>query len=166
MKGFLATSLVDERVENMQNKLFREMYYLILIICTVSALLKLYLNGLVFQQLATELVILIVPLIYYGFRALWIGIVFDELELQERAAKVPIALRNVIMGLTAGLAIAIIFGVRSALLYGSEGIRLYYFALSFAASLFIYIPFFIVVLLVPYLLAKGLGSKWHRIKDE
>ena len=166
MKWLTQRAIVDERVEGMQNRIFREMYYLILVICSGSALLKLYVYGLVFNRMVTELVILVVPLAYYAVRALWLGIVGDELELQERSAKVPIALRNLLIGLAAGLFTAVFFGVRSAILYGSEGLRLYYFTLVFTASLMIYLPFFIVVLLVPYLLAKGLSRKRGSLGDE
>jgi len=34
--------ITDERVENVRNKIYKEMYYVILAICLVSALFKLY----------------------------------------------------------------------------------------------------------------------------
>lgn len=165
-KYFQKVQQMDERIETLQNRIYKEMYFLILLISIISVMVKTYSYGYNINLITTELVIIVIPALYYGVRAIWLGIYRDELEMEERASRIPIALKNVIVGTGIGLVIALYFGIRSALIYGDDGIRLYYFFLVFSASLAIYAPFFIIVLLVPYLLAKGSGKRNRTDDDE
>lgn len=159
MKSFLKQLIQqkvvpDERIEGLQNKIFKEVYYLVLLISILSIVLKTYIYRYDITLVITELVLIVVPAVYYGIRTIWLGIYSDELEMLERTSRIPMASKNVLLGTGFGIIIAFYFGVRSALIFGDAGTRLYYFFLVFLASLAIYAPFLILILLVPYLMAK------------
>ncbi|MDP9739400.1 UNVERIFIED_ORG: hypothetical protein QFZ59_001230 [Bacillus sp. B2I3] len=51
--------ITDERIENVRNKIYKEMFYVILVICLASALFKLYKYGAGSGELYLEFAILV-----------------------------------------------------------------------------------------------------------
>ncbi len=143
---------LDERVEGLQNRLYREAYYLMILMAAVSIGIKFFRSGI--QSIFFELAIIVLPSVYIVLRGLWIGIYADELEMQERKARKPLAGNRLMTGLGLGLLISIGFGIRSALVYGAAGTYLYFLTIVFAAAMMIYIPVFLVLIMTPYLMAK------------
>jgi hypothetical protein len=137
----------DERVEALYNKIYREVYALVVIIAAVSILVKYFYYGLNLEYVIFELVLLISVSVYFLVRSVWMGLYSDMVELHDKNKKVslPMNVKQIVIALIAGLGIALFFGMRSSLLYGGGGNRLNYFLLVFSASFLIYIPFLVLV---------------------
>ncbi|WP_077329564.1 DUF6773 family protein [Virgibacillus siamensis] len=160
MGFFRKNKMKDERVINQQNKIYREVYTLIIIICVISVALKFYLYGFQSGSVYTEMAILFVSSVYYAFRSASLGIYSDEVEMHDRTSKLPMQKKNVITGLLFGIAMALIFGTRSAVLYGEDtGNSIYTFFMVFIVSLIIYIPFFVLVTLIGHTYMKNKSDK-------
>ncbi|MFC3040463.1 DUF6773 family protein [Virgibacillus xinjiangensis] len=145
---FRKNRMEDERVTAMQNKIYRELYWLVLVICIVSIFLKFSLYGWHLERIYTELAILIGQGSYYTLRVIRLGIYSDEVELHDRKSRWPRRKKEAIIGLLGGVGLSLFFGMRSALVYGegtTESVS--YFFLVFFVSLLIYVP----------LLAGGIG---------
>ena len=56
---------VDERIENVRNQIYKEIYLIITIICLVSLILKVFLFDVGAKGVALELLILFVGGVYY-----------------------------------------------------------------------------------------------------
>lgn len=131
----------DERIEQLKNRIYKEIYVLITIICGISVLWKTFAyRGE--QSMLLEVIILLAGGLYYGVRSIALGIYSDEVEVYEQSSKRSYGKRTLFTGLAIGLALALLIGIRSAVLYGDESTYLKYFALVFAASLGMYIPLF------------------------
>jgi len=63
------------------------------------------------------------------------------MEAHDRRSKISMSKINILIGIGTGIAIAIFFGIRSSILYGSDTNRLEYFTMVFFASLIIYCLF-------------------------
>jgi hypothetical protein len=137
---------MDERVESVKNKTYKEAYSMALIICFFSIIVKFYLYGVNTDLVFTEFLIIIVTTFYYSIRTVWLGIYSDEVEIHDRTSKLSMDVKSILFGLGSGVAIAVFFGIRSAVLYGNEGNMLKYFILVFFASLMIYCPIFVLTL--------------------
>lgn len=147
--------LVDERVKNLQNKIYREIYGLVMFVCFVSMLIKFTTMGMSLHNVLTEWLIIVISSVYYVVRTAYLGIVTDEVEIHDRTSKVKLGMKNIIYGVSIGLVFAIIFGINSAVNYAqSTQQALYYFFLVFFVSLFIYAPFFAGFLGLTYMAAK------------
>lgn len=141
----LSKKVKDERITQMQNKIYREMYILVTIICGLSIAVKSFLYGINTETVATELVILFTQGVYYVIRSSGLGIFSAETELHDQHHKTTRARKNVIGGVVFGLAMAIFFGTRSAVVYAETyGTAVSYFVITFLASVMIYIPFFLI----------------------
>ncbi|QED46244.1 DUF6773 family protein [Cytobacillus dafuensis] len=152
--------VVDERIRNTQNKIYREIYMLIMVICLLSIAAKMYILGLEAKQIMTELIILFVSGIYYTVRAASLGIFSDEVEIHDRNSKVPLSSKNVYFVLSFGLIISIFFGVRSAMIYGEGYLNsIFIFVLVLFSSLMINVPFFLVVIVGSFSAAKSASLK-------
>lgn len=151
---------VDERVLNTQNKIYREMYLLVMGICWLSLIIKQFIFDLGLKEILTELIILIITGIYYTARSAALGIFSDEVEIHDRNSKVPMSSKNVYIGLGFGLLISLFFGIRSAIVYG-DGYQqsIIYFVLVLFVSLMMYIPFFLIVIVGPFSAAKSASEK-------
>ncbi|MBY0121262.1 DUF6773 family protein [Bacillus sp. S/N-304-OC-R1] len=151
---------VDERVLNMQNKIYREIYLLIMGICFLSIVVKMYIFNLEPEQSITEFIILLISGIYYTVRATRLGIFSDEVEIHDRNCKIPMSSKNVYFGLGFGLLMSLFFGVRSAIVYGDGyGNTIFTFVLVFFVSLMMYVPFFLIVIVGPFSAAKFASKK-------
>ncbi|WP_042169185.1 DUF6773 family protein [Paenibacillus gorillae] len=144
--GWLRSSTGDERLDQVRNKLYVEAYWLVVLICYVSAIVKLIRFGTDYKLFLTELIILVATSFYIGLRSILKGVYAAEVELKERRSRVSRSKKQMISGLVLGLGIAIFFGVRSAVLYGDDSTRFVYFLSVFAFSIIFYIPLFLMVL--------------------
>lgn len=155
----------DERIENIQNKFFKDAYLLAVVISIVSMGVKTYVFSYDLRQFLPELAVIIIPSLYYGIRIVLSGVYWAESEMKASNSKLPLTLKNFLYGIAIGVVISLFFGVRSAVVYGSEGSRIYYFLLVFLASLTIYTPVFVMIIVLPDLIGKRMALKLDRYND-
>jgi hypothetical protein len=155
----LKKKTVDERIENTKNKIYKEIYIFIMVICFMSIGVKYYLYGTTTKQVITELLVIFLPALYYGIRTVWLGIYIDEIEVHDRTSKLPLSAKNMIIGLVAGVAMAIFFGIRSSILYGNSSNRLWYFIIVFIVSIMMYCPFLIAFIAIGDSAARKASKK-------
>lgn len=160
MGFFRKNKMKDERVINLQNKIYREIYILVIIICFISAAIKNYLHGPGSDTLYTEMAILVASGIYYAFRSASLGIFSDEVEMHDRTSKMSMERKNLIKGMTVGIVLSLLIGMRSAILYGEgTGNSIYNFFLVFVVCLMMYVPFFVLLLVVSHTFMKKRSDK-------
>ncbi len=153
--NFFFNKVKDERVVHAQNKIYRELYLLVLFVCLVSVAVKFYMYGNHIENVYTELIILLAQGIYFSYRSAATGLFTDEVELHDRSSKWSLQKKSLFFGLTAGFIIALFFGVRSAILYGDGGLNSFYtFCIVFFVSIIIYVPFLVFVLVISYEMMK------------
>jgi len=146
---------VDERVKNLQNKIYKEVYVLIMIVCSISILIKFIKMGVSLDNVLTEWLIIFVSSAYYYVRTAYLGILTDEIEVHDSNSKVKLSTKNIIYGMAVGLLFAIIFGLNSAFNYAdSTKQAIEYFFVVFLVSLIIYVPLFAGFLGLSYMAAK------------
>ncbi len=152
--------VVDERITNAQNRIYREIYFIISAICLISIFTKFFLYEISVKLVITELIVILVSSIYYMVRAASLGIFSDEIEIHDRNSRTPMSSKKIYFCLGIGVVAGLIFGVRSAIIYGDGYLNsIYTFAIVFFASLVIYLPFFLVIIVVPYFAAKRASQK-------
>ncbi|MFB5662635.1 DUF6773 family protein [Alteribacillus sp. HJP-4] len=145
----------DERITIMQNKIYKEIYILVILFCLGSIAVKHYLYGFEFQLIATELFILIGQGIYYSVRASMTGLFSSEVELHDRRSRLPMSSKTILIGLLFGAALSLYFGIRSAVLYGEGTAQsLNYFLITFLGAFMIYVPFLAVTMAVSFYISK------------
>ncbi|MGY3312870.1 putative Abi (CAAX) family protease [Peribacillus simplex] len=150
----------DERVEHVRNKIYKEMYHVILAICLVSALFKLYKYGAGSGELYLEFVIIIAGGLYYLARSIFLGVLWDEVEIHDRTSKTPMSRKTIFGTVALALIIATILGVNSAVSYADSSSQgLWYFVLVSFVSVMIYLPILLLFFGGIYLLAKKIGMK-------
>lgn len=146
---------VDERVKNLQNKIYKEVYVLIMIVCSISILIKFIKMGVSLDTVLTEWLIIFVSSAYYYVRTAYLGILTDEIEVHDSNSKVKLSTKNIIYGIVIGLLFAIIFGLNSAFNYADSTQQAFeYFFVVFLVSLIIYVPLFAGFLGFSYMAAK------------
>ncbi|MGA9287908.1 MAG: DUF6773 family protein [Anaerobacillus sp.] len=150
----------DERVANLQNKIYREMYVLIVIICALSVLYKQFLVEGGTQHLWTEIIIFIVSSGYYLVRSTMLGILSDEVEMHDQSSKMSFNKRNFLISLFLGVGFSLILAIRNSLKYG-EGTQetLYFFLSILFGCLMIYIPVLFAIMVLPFSVAKYKSDK-------
>ena len=150
----------DERLTTLQNKIYREMYILIVVICALSVLYKLFLVEGGIQHVWTEIIIFSVSSGYYLIRSAMLGIFSDEVEMHDRSSKVSFSKRNFLISLLLGVGFSLFLAVRNSLKYGEGAEETFYFFLSILLGcLMIYIPVLFVIMVVPYAVAKYKSDK-------
>ncbi|AMM94465.1 hypothetical protein UP17_19895 [Peribacillus simplex] len=150
----------DERVEHVRNKIYKEMYHVILAICLVSALFKLYKYGASSGELYLEFVIIVAGGLYYLARSIFLGVLWDEVEMHDRTSKTPMSRKTIFGTVALALIIATILGVNSAVSYADSSSQgLWYFVLVSFVSVMIYLPILLLFFGGIYLLAKKIGMK-------
>ena len=146
---------LDERVTNLQNKIYREIYYLVMLICIISVAYKFITIEVSMDIVNTEWFIFIVTSVYYATRSSYMGIFTDEVEMHDRTSKLKLSSKNIILGIVFGLVIAVAFGVNSAVNYADNTQqRIYYFVSVFLVSLLIYVPILTGLIGMSYVAAK------------
>lgn len=143
MKWFKKSTIHDERIVNLKNKVHKEAYTLILLICGISIMIKSFLN-LETSSMLTELIVILAGSIYLGVRSIMLGIYSDEVEVHDQTSKISYNWRNVILGLIIGISLSLFLGIRSSVLFAETSYeKWWFFFLVFITSLLLYIPFFI-----------------------
>lgn len=157
MNFFKKKAFEDERIVNAKNKIYAEIYIVVVAISVISVILKYYIFNLGPISIVTELVILIVGGLYYVYRSTSLGIVSAEVEMHDSKNKWSQQKKNVVSSIALGVGIALVFGINSAVQY-TEGMTqsITYFLLTAFVSLLIYLPFFFI-----FLVAGGQALK-HR----
>ncbi|WP_144513118.1 DUF6773 family protein [Bacillus sp. FJAT-22090] len=154
----------DERIEHLSNKIYKEMYSIIMAICLISIFFKMYIygvgNGAFAEKALLELAILIIGGVYFLARSIFLGIYWDEIEMHDRSSKTPMSKKTIYRSVGLAFIIAIIMAVNSALSYAdSTSQGLWYFALVFCVSLIIYLPALLFLFVGVYLLAQKISIK-------
>ncbi len=159
---------VDERIVNTRNTLYKESYFIVVLLCFISILAKNLYYGQNISMITTELVLLIVTSLYLGIRSILLGLYSDEIEVHDRKSKIPMSMKNVIWGISFGVILAIWFGIKSSTSYADGGIQsIWYFILVFSVSLMIYIPFFLLVIVsTHYFASKASNKATHEDQEE
>ncbi|WP_053220137.1 DUF6773 family protein [Virgibacillus senegalensis] len=166
---FRRNRIKDERIINLQNKIYREIYTLVLTICALSLVIKYVTNAYHLDNIWLELVILLVTSIYFAVRSTGMGIFSAEVEMHDQANKRPMSLKTILIGALFGAGLAIFFGIHSAVSYADSPVQsVYYFLLTFVVSLMLYIPFLMVVNGFAYWGAKKRSDRAveRELKDE
>ena len=139
----------DERINHLKNKIYAEVYVLVVAICFISFLVKHFVYNLDIASFATELIILFVSGIYFTYRSTKLGIVSAEVEMHNRKRKWPKNKKNFITGVVLGIGISVCFGINSAVQYADGTAQAwYYFFLVTFVSLMIYLPVFFILLVI------------------
>jgi hypothetical protein len=150
----------DERVTNLQNKIYREMYILVVIICALSVIYKQFFVEGGTQHLWTEIIIFLVSSVYYLVRSTMFGIFSDEVEMHDRTSKLSFNNRNFLISLFLGVGFSLLLAIRNSLKYGEGTQETFYFFLSILLGcLMIYIPVLFCIMVLPYAVAKYKSDK-------
>lgn len=150
----------DERIENIRNKIGLEAYLITLAIALLSLVGKFYLYGHSIGGVALELLIVLGTGAYSGIRLLLLGVYSDEVELHDRTNALSMSKKNLFIGLGSGGLLALYFGINSALRFATTAQeRVSYFFVVFFASLMIYMPLFIAVVLLLNLVGRNDGKE-------
>lgn len=157
----------DERIENERNRIYKEGYIVVLFICLASIIVKYLYYGFDLKLVLTEFIVLLISSLYIAIRSISLGLYSDAVEVHDRSSKLSMNMKNLIIGLGLGLAFAIFFGIRSAVLYGdSESQSILYFLLVFFVSLILYVPLFFVIFFVGHNAANKASQQVHKDDPE
>lgn len=150
MMGFYKRANVkDERLTNLKNKIYAEIYILIILICGISTVVKYFIYEMGIQGIATELAIVFISGVYFTYRSTKLGVISAEVEMHDRESKWPQQKKNLFTGIILGIVIALFFGINSAVQYADgAGQRIYFFSITAIVSLMIYLPIFLIILVV------------------
>jgi len=160
------TKSADERITNSQNIIYKESYNVAMLICSISIVTKFYIYGYDIKFIVSELFVILIPSLFFAVRTVWLGLYSDEVEIHDRTSKVPMSVKGIVTGAGFGVAIALFFGIRSAILYASNNSqRVWYFILVFCVSLMMYCPFLISIIAIPHFAASKV-SKMVNSKNE
>jgi len=139
----------DERINSLKNKIYAEIYVLVVAICFISFLVKHFIYDLGVADFATELIILFVSGIYFTIRSTRLGLVSAEVEMHDQKSKWPKSKKNLFTGVVLGIGIAVCLGINSAVQYADGTAQAwYYFFLVTFVSLMIYLPVFFILLVI------------------
>lgn len=153
----------DERIVHMQNKIYREIYMIITIICFASIGIKFLTVGRELNFIITELIILLLSGFYYQYRSVKLGIFSDEVEISNANSKFPYSTRTIAGSAVLGVLIGIAFGLNSAFNYAnSTSQAISYFFSVFFISIMIYVPVLLFLFIVPHNLSKRQSDKVNR----
>lgn len=157
---FKKKNIEDERITNTKNKIYTEVYSLVMAISGISIFLKYFIYNLGPKSIITELTILIASGVYYVYRSTSLGIVSAEIEMHDRKSKWSQQKKNLLSSIVLGIGIALLFGINSAVQY-AEGVNqsISYFLLTTFISLLIYLPFFLIFLVVGVVILKKKSEK-------
>jgi len=146
IKGF---SIQDEFIVNTRNKIASEVLNVVMLMAALSLVIKLFVLEDSLKSGIFEVAIVLFALVYSTIRAYFLGSLASSIELSERKHKTPSIVRNIMGAGVFGIGMGLFFGIRSAVLYGSEGKYVLYFVIVFIASVTIYTSIALAIAL-PY----------------
>ncbi|RID82198.1 hypothetical protein D1953_18775 [Peribacillus asahii] len=150
----------DERIENVGNKIYREMYHVIMAICLISFVVKMYKYGAGIEEVVLELVILIGGGVYFLARSIFLGVFWDEVEMHDRTSKTSMSMKTIFSSIGLAFIIAVVMGINSAVSYADSSSQgLWYFTLVSFVSVIIYLPILLLLFGGIYLLAKKVSMR-------
>ena len=162
--GLFKRKMVDERVQNIQNKIYREIYNIVSIICFISLIVKTVIFELGIEHVATELIVLTVSGIYYCYRAMYTGVLSEEVEIHDANSKLRYSTKTIFIGIFTGVVIALAMGLNSALNYADSNAQaIEYFFMVFFVSLLIYVPFLALFLFIGH---QSAVKKSQQVNDK
>src|SRR5699024_9839916 len=154
------------------NKIYAEVYKLVIAICGISIIVKLLLNaytGDLHLRHDTEILILYIAPLYYLHRSIRLGVFAAEEEMKYQIGKMSSHKKNVLWSIRAGFGIAIFMGLNSAVNFG-EATRqsIYYFFFVSIGSLLIYLPFMLIIFVAGRAMAKRESDRVvdYMLKDD
>ncbi|HZG71083.1 MAG TPA: DUF6773 family protein [Chondromyces sp.] len=151
---------IDERIENVRNKIYKEILHIISAICLGSMFLKIFILDMGTEAAVLELLILFVSGVYFLARSIFLGVYWDEVELHDRNSKIPMSNKTIFTSVGLSLLIAILMGINSAVSYAdSTSQGLWYFVLVLLVSIMIYLPILFLLFGGIYFVAKEIGMK-------
>lgn len=152
----------DERIENVRNKIYKEMYHVIMAICLVSFVVKMYKYGAGIEEVVLELVILIGGGVYFLARSIFLGVFWDEVEMHDRTSKISMSMKTIFSSVSLAFIIAVVMGINSAVSYADSSSQgLWYFTLVSFVSVIIYLPILLLLFGGIYLLAKKVSMRYQ-----
>lgn len=153
----------DERITNLQNKIYRELYIFVVIICVLSLGYKHFTGNATFENIITEIIILLGGGIYYLIRSSQLGIFSDEVEMHDRSSKINLDMKNFLISMVLGVGISLTFAIVNSQRYAdNQQEEIYFFFTILLVSLMIYIPLLTGIMVLPYIIAK---YKSNRVND-
>lgn len=159
--------ITDERIENIRNQIYKEIYYVIIAVCLISMGIKIYLYGMDQGEYVLELVILLIGGFYYLARSIFLGVYWDEVEMHDRTSKTKMSKKGIFSSVFFALIIAIFMGVNSAVSYADSNSQgLWYFGLVLFVSVMIYLPIFLLLFGGTYMLAKKVSNRNREDENE
>lgn len=162
--GLFKRKIVDERVQNTQNRIYREIYYIVTIICFISLIAKSVIFDRGIEFVATELIVLAVCSIYYCYRAMYTGVLSEEVEIHDANSKFRYSTKTVFIGILSGVVIALTMGLNSGIHYADSNAQaIEYFFMVFLISLLIYAPFLALFLFIGH---QSAVKKSKQINDK
>src|SRR5699024_2484206 len=162
----------DEWVTQTKNKIYAEVYKLVIAICGISIVVKFLLHAYTVDlhlRNDTEILILLVASLHYLHHSIRLGVFAAEEEMKERKGKMSSQKKSVFWSIGAGLAIAIFMGLNSAVNFGEgTGQSVYYFFLVSIGSLLIYLPVMLIIFVAGRAMAKRKSDRVvdHMLKDD
>ena len=106
LNWFKKSTAEDERIVNLKNKLYKEVYTLIMIICSISVIIKSFALPRT-ESVWLEMLIILGGSLYFGIRSVALGIYSDEVEVHDQRSKISFSMRTAIWGLVIGFALAL-----------------------------------------------------------
>ncbi|KOP64675.1 hypothetical protein AMS62_04955 [Bacillus sp. FJAT-18019] len=160
------TLVEDERIVNLKNKLYKEVYVLIMIICGISIIIKSFMQPEA-ESVWLEMLIIVGGGLYFGIRSVGLGIYSDEVEVHDQRSKISVSKRNVLSSLAIVFVLALYLGIRSAILYGNNNsaTEIKHFIIVFFATLIINVPLFVIVTSVIHYGANKMSKKMSKDDD-
>lgn len=143
----------DERIIQLNNKIQKEAFYLVLLLLGLSIFIKAYILNMAVSEYITELIIMIASLIYTTIRGSIVG--YNSVDTSKHGKKLMVF---TVLGLS--LFISISTGIRNYSLYGGKYTGI--FDSSFITALiftFISSAIFISLILVLVSFIDKLGQK-------
>src|SRR5699024_3376452 len=162
----------DDWVTHTKNKIYAEVYKLVIAICGITVIVKLFLNAYtadVHLIHDTEIIILLIASLYCLYCSIRLDVSAAEEEMKDRKDKMSSQKKNVFWSIGAGFGIAIFMGLNSTVNFG-EGTRqsIYYFFFVSIGSLLIYLPVMLIIFVAGRAMAKRESDRVvdYMLKDD
>ncbi|SDN87449.1 DUF6773 family protein [Alkalicoccus daliensis] len=145
----------DERLEMLENKVYKEMMYLVYTVLTLSIIYKYIRYGIGPGEASAvlEISLLLLLSLYSIVRYKKLQLFVDKAEEYNARHKMKYSTFNMVIGGVIGLGLALLFGINSAVNYADTTAQsIYYFFLVFGVSAVIYmVPLALLSGIVPWL---------------